>query len=216
MLLQKYLLSSALHPGIYRPLPLLFLLHTFNIAPSSLLPSFPALRSEGRGFILSSSRFEIAAPASSSRATTGAGHGLGCGYPELLHCSCVRLSSTTGSVTQHRAPARTCRSWLMPGRTGLRGGQKQLQPWSPTGLGSAVANSCILGNACGSGNVQYPSSGHLGVHCACLGTCRRSTEGISVGVAGVSRIQACSLQQAPEYLARGQGSHNSCAPLLMA
>lgn len=37
---------------------------------------------------------------------------------------------------------------------GLCGGQKQLQHWSLTVLGSAVASSCIFGNAYGSGNVQ--------------------------------------------------------------
>lgn len=105
--------SSALWPGVYQLMPPLFLLHTFNIAPSSLLPSSPAQRSEGCGFVFFSSIFEIAAPASSSRTTTENGHGLGCCCPELLHCSCVGLSSTMGSLTQHRAP----RSWLMPGRT---------------------------------------------------------------------------------------------------
>lgn len=32
-------------------------------------------------------------------------------------CSTVRLSSTMGSLTQHRAPALNCRSWLMPRST---------------------------------------------------------------------------------------------------
>lgn len=134
-----------------------------------------------------------------------------CSTVPVLGFPAPRALSRSTELLLGPAGAGSCLAGL-----GLRGGQKQLQPWSPTGLGSAVGNSCILGNACGSGNVQYPSPGHLGVHCACLGTCRRSTEGISVGVAGVSRIQARSLQQAPEYLARGQGSHNSCAPLLMA
>lgn len=134
-----------------------------------------------------------------------------CSTVPVLGFPAPRALSHSTELLLGPAGAGSCLAGL-----GLRGGQKQLQPWSLTILGSAVANSCILGNACGSGNVQYPSPGHCGVHCACLGTCRRSTEGISVGVAGVSRIQARSLQQAPEYLARGQGSHNSCAPLLMA
>lgn len=114
VLLQKYLLSSALHRGIYQLLPPLFLLHTFNVAPSSLLPSFPALQL-GLHFFF----FQIwnCSSCLQFRATTEAGHGLGCCYSELLHCSCARLSSTMGPLTQHRAPALTCRSWLMPGRT---------------------------------------------------------------------------------------------------
>lgn len=151
-------MSSAPHPWIYQLLPPLFLLHAFKVVPSSLLPSFPALRSESCDFVLSSSKLAIA---SSSRATTEPGHGLGYSYPELLHCSCVRLSSTTGSShTAQSRPASTCRSWLMSGSNSafrLHVGQMQLQHWSMTVLGSAVATCkqcCILANICGSGNVQ--------------------------------------------------------------
>lgn len=146
VLLQKYLLSSALHPGIYQLLPPLFLLHTFNVAPSSLLPSFPALQL-GLHFFF----FQIwnCSSCLQFRATTEAGHGLGCCCSELLHCSCARLSSTMGPLTElllWPAGAGSCLAAL-----GLRGGQKQ--HWSLTVLGSAVAKNCILGNAYGSGNV---------------------------------------------------------------
>lgn len=84
-------------PGIYLLLLPLFLLHAFSIAPSSLFPSFPVLWSEGCGFVLSSSRFEIAVPASSSRTTTGAGHGLGCSTVPVLVFQHHGLSHTAQS-----------------------------------------------------------------------------------------------------------------------
>lgn len=156
-MLQRCLLSSAPSSWIYQLLPPLFLFCTRLL----LLPLFPALRSEGCGFILSSSKFGTAGIASSCTATTEPGHGPDCCYPELLHCSCVMLSSTTDSShAAQSCPASTCRSWLASGRPSafrLHVGQMQLQHWSPTVLGSAVATckqSCVLANIYGSGNVQ--------------------------------------------------------------